>query len=294
MTDLICYHCNHTFSNKQNLKQHQSTAKYCLEKQNIIEVGEIKCNDCLKLFTTQSSLDRHKVKCKIKEFITPYKEEIALLKFQLSEKNKQLENKEEVYKNQIKEIQSKLENKEEVYKNQIKELQDKLENIALKAISRPTTTNNTTNVNAYIQQMDIITDKIFEDNLENFSIEYIKKGAEGFANYALEHPLNNRVACVDYSRKKVKYKDENGNIISDPEMMKLSMKLFSSILTKNKELITKYVDEVTYSSLNPDEKMQIMVDMTDNMFLVKRGAEGEKHQLYDAFLKNICSKTLVR
>ena len=160
-------------------------------------------------------------------------------------------------------------------KKQIDKLQSKLENVAIKAVSRPTTVNNTTNtLNAYIQQMDVITDQVFQDNLENFTIEYIKKGAEGFANYALEHPLHNRIACVDYSRKKIKYKDENGNVISDPEMMKLSTKLFSSILTKNKELIKQYVDEVTYSSLSPDEKMQIMVDMTDYMFLVNRGADG--------------------
>ena len=181
-------------------------------------------------------------------------------------------------------------------KIQIEKLQDKLENIAIKAVSRPTTTNNnnnTTNINTYIQQMDIISDQVFQDNLENFTIEYIKKGAEGFANYALEYPLHNRIACVDYSRKKIKYKDENGNIISDPEMIKLSTKLFSSILNKNKELITQYIDEITYSSLNPDEKMQIMVDMTNNMFLVKRGADGEKHELYNDFLKSICSKSIV-
>ena len=280
-----CSFCNSKFATKANLRFHQTTAKYCLDKQNV-DIINFSCSGCSKTFTTKPSLDRHLQSCV--KFLSAKKiidleNQINFYEFQLSEKDKQLNDK--TY-----EISKKDE--------QIKELQDKLENIALKALSRPTTTtvnNNTTNnVNAYIQQMDVITDQIFEDNLENFNIEYIKKGAEGFANYALEHPLHNRIACVDYSRKKVKYKDENGNIISDPEMTKLSTKLFSSILAKNRELITKYVDEVTFSSLDPEDKMRIMVDMTDNMFLVKRGAEGEKHQLYDAFLKNICSKTLVR
>lgn len=289
MTELECAHCNNVFSNKQNLKQHQNTAKYCLDRQHVIETQEIKCIDCLKVFTTNFNLDRHRNKCSIKNVIEPYRNIIL-------DKDKQILKKDD----EINLLKMHIISKDEDIKNfklQIKELQDKLENIALKAVTRPTTTtvNNTTNnVNAYIHQMDVITDQVFEDNLENFNIEYIKKGAEGFANYALEHPLHNRIACVDYSRKKVKYKDENGNIVSDPEMTKLSTKLFSSILAKNKELITKYVDEVTFSSLDPEDKMRIMVDMTDNMFLVKRGAEGEKHQLYDAFVKNICSKTLVR
>ena len=245
------------------------------------------CNGCVKSFSSKYNLERHNKICNL-DILGPYKETIDTLNTQnnyLLQNNKDLTKDVIFYKSENSEL-----------KNQIKELQDKLENIALKAVSRPTTntTNNTTNVNTYIQKLDIVTDQTFIDNLKNFSIEYIKKGAEGFANYALEHPLNNRIACVDYARKKIKYKDENGNVISDPEMMKLSTQLFKSILAKNKELITKYVNEVTYSSLSPDEKMQIMVDMTDNMFLVNRGADGEKHELYDAFLKNVCSKSLVR
>ena len=287
MTELECEYCENVFSTKQNLKIHQSTAKYCLDKQNQVDTPNIKCTDCLKTFTTQFSLERHKNKCNIKNIIDPYR-------IKISERDKEIQK----YKEENQKLSASLFEKiEEIYKKdiQIKDLQDKIENIALKAVSRQTTVNtNTTNVNTYIQQMDIVTDQIFQDNLENFNIEYIKKGAEGFANYALEHPLHNRIACVDYSRKKVKYKDENGNVVSDPDMIKLSTKLFSSILVKNKELIKQYVNEVTYSTLNPDEKMQIMVDMTDYMFLVNRGADGEKHELYDNFLKNICLKTLVK
>lgn len=259
-----------------------------MDKKNFI------CNGCIKSFSSKYNLERHNKICNL-DILGPYKDVIDNLNNQNNEltyeNNCLLQNAKDLTKDVI---FYKLENSE--LKNQIKELQDKLENIALKAVSRPTNTtnNNTTNVNTYIQQLDIVTDQTFIDNLKNFSIEYIKKGAEGFANYALEHPLNNRIACVDYARKKIKYKDENGNIISDPEMMKLSTQLFKSILSKNKELIAKYVNEVTYSSLSPDEKMQIMVDMTDNMFLVNRGADGEKHELYDAFLKNMCSKSLVR
>jgi hypothetical protein len=280
MNDLECNFCEKTFSSKANLKHHQQTAKYCLDKRNITN-NNFLCEGCSKPFTTKAHLEIHNQTCNVITIITPYKNKIVDLENQIKTIRESTSKDISFYIKQ-------LEKKDKL----IEKLQDKLENVALKAVSRPTTTvnNNTTNVNAFIQQMDVITDQVFQDNLVNFTIDYIKKGVEGFANYALEHPLNNKIACVDFSRKKIKYKDENGTIISDPEMLTLSTKLFSSILVKNKQLITQYVEQVTYSSLNPEEKMQIMVDMSNYMFFVNRGADGEKHELYDDFIKNVCLK----
>jgi hypothetical protein len=48
----------------------------------------------------------------------------------------------------------------------------------------------------------------------------------------LEYPLKDKIVCTDFSRRKLKYKDENGNLIEDPEMIKLSQKLFKAIEEK--------------------------------------------------------------
>ena len=48
----------------------------------------------------------------------------------------------------------------------------------------------------------------------------------------MEYPLKDKIVCTDFSRRKLKYKDENGNLIEDPEMIKLSQKLFKAIEEK--------------------------------------------------------------
>ena len=115
-------------------------------------------------------------------------------------------------------------------KKQIKELQDKLENIAIKAVQRPTTRN--TQINNYIQQLKPVTDEHLLDSVPNLTIDHIIKGPEGYAEYALEYPLKDRMVCSDYSRRKIKFKDKDGKVITDPEMNTLAVKFFESINDK--------------------------------------------------------------
>jgi hypothetical protein len=65
------------------------------------------------------------------------------------------------------------------------------------------------------------------------------KGPEGYAQFALEHPLKDSVICTDFARRKVEYK-EDGSIKTDPEMSVLSSKFFKSIKDRNRELLKKY------------------------------------------------------
>ena len=80
--------------------------------------------------------------------------------------------------------------------------------------------------------------------VDNLTIEHIQKGPEGYAEYVLEYPLKNRIVSVDYSRRKVKFKDKDGNVITDPEMTNIATKLFQSIKDKNKDLIFSYGTEL--------------------------------------------------
>ena len=83
---------------------------------------------------------------------------------------------------------------------------DKLENIAIKAVSRPTTKNTQIN---YIQQLQPVTEELVS-NVSNLTIDHIIKGPEGYAEFALEYPLKDRLLCSDYYRRKVKFKDKDG------------------------------------------------------------------------------------
>ena len=52
------------------------------------------------------------------------------------------------------------------------------------------------------------------------------------------------IVCTDFQRRNCKYKDENGNIVFDPEMTKITKRLFSAIKERNEELINEYSTEL--------------------------------------------------
>jgi hypothetical protein len=269
---MICEFCKNIFKTKSSLNNHKINAKYCLKIRN--QVNEtLRCKGCKKVFGSKQWLTMHYNKCpsNIKNTLK--------MNNQLTEKNKELQTVNDMLENQIEE-----------YKHTIQQLQDKLENIALKAVSRPTTSNKT-QINNYIQQMQPLTDKHFTESVSNLTLDHIKKGAEGYAAYALEYPLKDRIICSDYSRRKVKFKDENKNVITDPEMMKLSQKFFNSIKERNKELICESANELK-ERLGDENIMDTVVKMFDYKLAVDKGSDGETTEFQLEFVKQICSKSL--
>ena len=258
-----CKYCKSTFKNNSNLIMHQKRAKYCLSIRNEENNSKFVCI-CSKTYTSKENLEYHQKKCKA--------DEIETLKHTINkiseEKNKQIE---------------KLE-------NTIKDLQNTIEKLATHAISRPTTsTIKNTQIN-YIQQMKPVIDDELKDNAQNLTIDHILKGPEGYAQYALDYPLKDRVCCVDYARRKVKFKDPNGNVITDPEMSTLATKFFQSIKDKNKDLIIEYGTKLNE---HLGEHLQDLIDILDIKSGVDNGADGSKTEFYHDFVKNICGKTIV-
>lgn len=277
-----CEYCTKTFVNKYVLKHHQKSARYCMKLRQ--DVSSYKCTDCDTIFTTNATLRRHHNKC------VSYNVRIAIEQLKEEHEDEILE-----LTNKIYELEHDLEAKEkelEAKEKSIVRLQDNLTDVAIKAATKPThTTTNSTQVNNYIQKLEVVTDKYIQDQVPNLTIEHIKRGARGYAEYALNHPLNNRLLCVDYSRRKIKYKDSDGSVVIDPEMSKLAPKFFQSINEKNKELARKYVNELS-ENMDNDVKLSIMTDMADNMVSVDKGSRGEKTELYHDFVKKLCSETL--
>ena len=120
------------------------------------------------------------------------------------------------------------------------------------------------------------------------TIEHIRKGTFGYAEYALEGPLKDRIACVDYSRRKIKFKDTEGNVITDPEMAKLAPMFFDSIKDKSSQLVY---------SLNTADMDSAMFEGVAKLFNtnadVKNGATGVKSEFYHDFIKHVCSGSVV-
>ena len=127
------------------------------------------------------------------------------------------------------------------------------------------------------------------ENIGNLTIDsQIKKR---YAQYALDYPLKDKMICVDYSRRKVKFKDKDGNVITDPEMTGLATKFFNSIKYKNKELICLYANELK-EKLGDDNIMDTMVKIFDYKSAVDRGSDGEKTEFHHDFVKQMCSQTI--
>lgn len=272
-----CKFCKNMFSSKANLNSHQKNAKYCLKLRDMEIDTKYKCDGCRKMFSNNYHLTRHVKTCtsndklhKLETTITQLEKELDIYKFKLEEKNIHLEKQ------------------QKMYENHIRELEGKIENIAIHAVSRPTTSNKT-QINNYIQNMKPITDDNFVNNVQHLTIDHILKGPEGYAEYALEYPLKDKLLCVDYARRKVKFKDKDGNIITDPEMTNLATKFFNSIKDKNKELIVECSAKLKE---NFGDEVDTIVKIFDYKSGVERSSDGEKSDFHHDFVKQVCSKTI--
>jgi len=259
-----CQYCNATLASTASLKHHQKTARYCLSKRG--KSDEFECKYCTHVFSTNRRLISHQETCvKYQVYINT------------AELSRQIEQK-DIYIIEL--------------KNQVRDLQDKLENIAIKVGSRPTTKNTTKNtqINNYIQKLECVTDEHIQNQVQHLTIEHIQKGVEGYAEYALEYPLKNRIVCVDYSRRKVKFKDAEGNVITDPEMSSLATKLFQSIKDRNKDLIMEYGRELRDRF---GEEMDMVVKLLEYKSDVDNSAESMRTEFLHDFVRSVCGKTIV-
>ena len=276
-----CQYCKNVFSNKTSLNNHQRSAKYCLKLRGSTLSEKYICNGCSKSFNRKYEYNRHLSICKADVKIEKYNLQIKDIEKINDQITNQLENK-QIHINHLEKIIQE-------QKETISKLQDKLENIAIKAVQRPTTTNmNKTQINNFIQKMEPISSEHMLEHAQNLTLEHIQKGASGYAEYALEYPLKERIACVDYSRRKMKFKDKDGNLITDPEMIKLAPMFFNSIKDKSSEIVYSQNDP------NMDSVMFEAVAKLFNMNAdVKNGADGIKSEFYYDFIKHVCSGSVV-
>ena len=308
-----CQYCNQILKTPSSLKQHQLTAKYCLSKQNKEPIKEYYCNACNTGFTLKYSLQKHLQICKsntpeihqISQELDVVKKELELSIIREKEKDKIISDRDFLIadqKNIIKELQTEYKKHIEM---QNKDLQDRIQSMAEKAIDKPSTLNQNT-VNQIINNLLPITTEHLNNQAQYLTIDHVKNGAVGYAKYALEHPLKDRLVCTDTSRKKGKYKDSDGNIVSDPEMSSITKKLFLAIKDRNSELITEYANDLKVkldsfgsdnNEMTNEETVEItgmtddLIDLVTSVFSQKRQSneisDGLKPELFHQFVKEI-------
>ena len=74
--------------------------------------------------------------------------------------------------------------------------------------------------NTIINNLTPITEDHLKEQAQFLTIDHVKNGVDGYVKYALDYPLKDKIVCTDFSRRKIKYKDEEGNIIEDPDWKK--------------------------------------------------------------------------
>ena len=236
MTDLECDFCSKLFSSLSSLNYHKKTAKYCLLIQNVESESKNSCEYCNKEFVSKHVTLKHLSTCKEYIKIQNQKENFKL-KEELESLKKETESKIELLRKENYELKREkyyFEIKYNHYKEQVDKrieevnsLQNRIERLATKSIEKPTISNTNNNTSTIVNNLNTFhTQEYINNKIEDtFNDKYIHDGPKSLAQYVTDHiiTVNGELIyiCSDYARKNFKYKDKDGNEITDPSAVKL-------------------------------------------------------------------------
>ena len=278
-----CEKCDKILFSKQNLNLHIKT-----------------CKEILKYQLSEKDLEILSIKKNYEQQILEKEKEIEILKNnhekQLTEHNNYkniVTKKQEKYIQKITKYQSNIEHKDEIiddYKKQIADLQDRLERLHVKAIEKPTITNNNKiNLKCFNLSQETINDKIFS----KFNDNYMYNGMSGLAQFVKDHVITLEdgsivYACFDKARKIFKYKDKDGNIIKDPKALKLISLIQPALKEQSQILLEYFVNE--YDNANKNDSYEINKVNTQKELALRIGMEistMHENQKFSNELSNI-------
>ena len=226
-----CQFCKKILSTKSALKVHQTRTRNCLKLQGKENIkGKFVCNLCGKDFQVKCNLKDHQLICKKNSpNILKLKDEIA----DLCQQNQKIK-----YDFCI------LQKENDMLKEELEKFRTDYKDLATTAVKRPTTNKNI-QINNYIKNMPPLLDSDIKDNVQYLTLDHHVKGAEGYAEYALEFPFKNKIVCVDVARNKIKYKNEEGDIIEDVGFKKMMMKLCDALKTRSFDLCQIHYEKLS-------------------------------------------------
>ena len=268
-----CLICDKQFSKKSNLTRHQKL-NTCLSK----------CPHCDVMCRRADHL--HNCPALLKNLVQELEKKNADLMIENSQlnvqitplriRNTQLENDNERYIAQITKLQDDLH-------KQITELSKEMKKANKK--KQPCIINNN---NIKIENLTILNTSDFNKFSDLLTMDHIKRGAIGYAEFVTNFPLNNKIICTDFSRKKIKYKTSKNELKSDVNMRNITKDLFQSINERNKNLIFDYAKKNIDVIENTEEKMNAYTTFMNYICLIRDGAQGIDHSLYPDFVKEVC------
>jgi hypothetical protein len=235
--NLVCDICNTTFKNSSSLNLHKKTAKYCLKLRNNTDII-YECEYCNRTFNLKSSLMVHYTTCKYK------KQNIIENEYQ--KKIKEYEEKYNIIKSEKLELQNKYDKLEEKYKATLEKLASKAIDKAIEKAGNKTTNNyNISNRNRIIQALQPLTDDYMRNQVQYLTYNNVKNGTDGLAHFASTHTFKDRIFCSDVSRLNFIFKNEDDEVIKDPEGVEITKKFIDI----NKEELLRFLEEYFYHVL---------------------------------------------
>jgi len=123
----------------------------------------------------------------------------------------------------------------------------------------------------------------------------VEKGLIGYAEFAKNYSLKDRVKCLDFSRKKLEFLEEDGTLIKDNKGSRVAKLFFQSIQTQNEEIINKIRDDIlkqvaeTSSKLETMHLLEKMTDLVNISRGVKKVSQGESDIIKDDFIRELCN-----
>ena len=206
-----CPICEKQFSRISNLNRHKKTSK-CSKVNKCI-----KCNQC---------------------FIIDMEDHIPLCSHTLLKTIRDLQDTNERYISKITILQDKIATmaQEKIENKSLDELKRQITELSKKVEEKQVIHVHNHNNNIKIDNLQVLNTNDFYTFTDFLTIDHIKKGAFGYAEYAMNYPLNQKIVCTDFSRRKIKYKTDDGKVKNDINMVCLSKDLFKSIDVRNKAI----------------------------------------------------------
>lgn len=196
-------------------------------------MSDLTCNLCNKKFSRLFTLKRH-TKVRPKSCI---KIENKLKGVILRDKDKEKEIKSitQKYENLLKEKDKEIKYITQKYEIKLEDKDRQLEKYHDQCIAKNTTVN-TINQNIIIQNLEPLVKSKMVEYSGKLTDNYLFKGPKGIAKYAMDFPLKNRIFCSDVSRCTLKYKTQDGVLVTDTGGRTIVTNLIDSLDSRCKEI----------------------------------------------------------
>jgi hypothetical protein len=190
-------------------------------------------------------------------------------------------------------IMEKQEQQLEKQEAQIAELQKTIERMGIKAIEKPTTTNNniTNNTKINLVPFDLTNEYVSNIITSKFNDVHVLEGLHGLAKFVKDKIITLEdgtlvYRCFDTSRQIFKYQDKNGNIVKDPKALKLIEMIQPALKEQTNTLYDFFNDEINNYKKEEDEKRNEFLTTKDKMMFLKENTIKIQDEIADMHMNS--------